>query len=150
MSTTTLSFTHSYPVWDHRGYPPHPIIPVRLIGLAGKFVDTYALVDTGADYSLFDAKWSTRLGINYRTGRRVTITGLGGASRAAYLHDIEVVFSDSPTRYSPRSRCTVGFSVNMGDEPGDQLIGRYDVFDDVQFAFTQANDVFYVGRFVDR
>ena len=62
---------------DGLPYRPKPIIPITLVGPTGTTcVD--ALVDPGADETLFDANDALAVGLDLRQARRGTTTGVGG------------------------------------------------------------------------
>lgn len=69
-----------------------PIIPANIINIGnGKSVRYAALIDSGADFCIFDAEMGEYLGIDIKSGEKETFGGIqdrGGA--CAYLHKIEV------------------------------------------------------------
>jgi len=67
-----------------------PVIPIEL-GYNGIFVRYLALIDSGADYSLFSAEVGARLGIDVLKGKRVSVIGIHGDSTYMYFHDISLV-----------------------------------------------------------
>ncbi len=54
-----------------------PILPVRLFN-GGNHLDFLALVDSGADYSLFNVEIATALGIDLSSARSFKTFGIGG------------------------------------------------------------------------
>lgn len=68
-----------------------PIIPVGLTVGAEPF-DYSALIDSGADFCIFDAGIAEALGLHVKNGKKISFSGVqeaGGA--AAYLHDVTIL-----------------------------------------------------------
>jgi hypothetical protein len=108
------------------------MIPVRLFGHRGKSVDTYALLDSGADYCIFHANWARKIGLDLYTGRKEPIHGIIQTSQEyAYFHRIDIMVG------SVKVRCDIAFSEDIGEEMNDQLIGRDVVFNQIRFAIRQ-------------
>ncbi len=83
----------------------YPIVPIVLFHDTHKLV-TRGLVDSGANFSVFNARVAKALGIDLRTGEKIELHGLGRA--VGYVHqismalnkfrfDARVVFSDELT-----------------------------------------------------
>ena len=67
-----------------------PVIPVK-ISFRGREIKYAALIDSGADFCIFDAEVGEFLGIDIRSGVREIFGGIqekGGAS--AYLHRVDI------------------------------------------------------------
>lgn len=64
-----------------------PIIPVILINNK-KFIEYQALIDTGADFNVFEGGISQFLGIRLTSGNKRQITGLGGEKIKGYEHNM--------------------------------------------------------------
>lgn len=65
-----------------------PIIPIILI--YGKIIVGYeALIDSGADYNIFDAEIADVLGIKLTAGNRRQVVGLGGRIKG-YEHGVNL------------------------------------------------------------
>lgn len=92
----------------NRPWISRPLIPIRLSNKE-KHVEVFALVDSGADASLFHSSLAKELGIDLQTGQKQTFFGIsGGVGVEVYLHviriqiigasetiDIEAGFTDS-------------------------------------------------------
>lgn len=87
-----------------------PIIPVLLI-YGKKMVGYEALVDSGADYNVFDAGIAEVLGIKISSGHKRQIAGIGGQKIKGYAHTVtlkitnkryeaQVIFSKEIPPYS--------------------------------------------------
>lgn len=87
-----LNFQEEHPFFLH-GFPPRlfPIIPVELIGPRGHSFKTLAQVDTGAEISMFNARFAHRIGIDYLTGTKEQFGGVDPkSSLLAYVHRIDM------------------------------------------------------------
>ena len=74
-------------------YRPHPgsgamapYVVVTLGGPGGESIDTLALVDSGAAFSLFDGQLAAPLGFELGEGRPVDYSLLSGDRLRAYMH----------------------------------------------------------------
>ena len=59
-----------------------PVIPIKLIGKNGEQVETNALIDSGADYSVIFQEHAEILGIDIAKLEETTVQGVGGSSKA--------------------------------------------------------------------
>lgn len=66
----------------------YPIIPIFLRHKA-KFIFTEALVDSGANTSVFHAEIAEQLGIKFKLGTKIYLGGIGGRI-LAYLHQVKI------------------------------------------------------------
>lgn len=64
-----------------------PLIPVRL-SYQSKSLNVYALIDSGADASLFHSSIAKELGINFISGRKEKFFGISGDNIDVYFHKI--------------------------------------------------------------
>lgn len=123
-------------------YPPvaFPMVPVRLVGHRGQAVDTFALLDSGADCCMFHANWARRIGLDLYAGRPGTLSGIDPNSPLeVYYHRINLVIGNT------KVRCNVAFSEGIGEEMNDQLVGREIVFNQMRFAIRQRVLSLYAG-----
>lgn len=66
-----------------------PVIPIKIIH--PEFNLPYeVLVDSGADYCIFDAQLASILGINFEDGERHQVSGITGISAPVYFHNINI------------------------------------------------------------
>jgi hypothetical protein len=108
------------------------MVPVTLVGHGGQQSETFALLDSGADYCLFHAIWARSIGLNLKAGRPDYLYNIDPESKLlAYFHRIDLRIG------TIKVRCDVGFSDNVGQDPTDQLIGRAVVFNRIRFALRQ-------------
>lgn len=64
-----------------------PIIPIGLL-FNGKLIRYESLIDSGADFNIFNAEIGELLGINIRSGKRVKFSGIAGKPFDVYLHNL--------------------------------------------------------------
>ncbi|MBI2007282.1 MAG: retroviral-like aspartic protease [Candidatus Blackburnbacteria bacterium] len=70
-----------------------PIIPVILV-YDNKMVGYEALIDSGADYNVFDAGIAEILGIQISSGYKRQIAGIGGQKIKGYIHAVILKIAD--------------------------------------------------------
>ncbi len=75
-----------FPYVDIRGRK-FPVIPLFI--KKNKILRTQALVDSGANISLFDKSIAEYLGIQVKTGKRISLQGIGGKI-SAYVHPVSI------------------------------------------------------------
>jgi len=96
----------------------YPIVPVKLIHQDLELI-TDALIDSGANISVFQSSISDYFGIDLFKGERIFLQGIGGRI-AAYKHYIGIEIGE----FSFRSR--IAFSTEM--IPRVNILGRDDFF----------------------
>ena len=68
-----------------------PVIPVRL-GFGASSLQYQALIDSGADFSIFHREFGELLGINIESGIPLDFGGVQkGSSSVAYLHEVTLI-----------------------------------------------------------
>ena len=70
-----------------------PVIPIKLKN-KNKEIGYQVLVDSGADFSLFNAEIGEAIGIDVKSGKLKTIFGVGGKTSLYYLHTIIIEVGD--------------------------------------------------------
>lgn len=94
-----------------------PIIPVTL-HYNNQSIMYEALVDSGADISMFPAQIGTLLGIDVKGGRKGDLGGVVGKSVDAYYHDIDIEIGDNVTHgtagFIDESKFDHGFLGQLG------------------------------------
>lgn len=94
-----------------------------MVGLSGKELQYAALIDSGADFSIFHAEIGEYLGIDIRSGAKEMFGGIqdrGGAE--AFLHRITLVVGG--WKYDT----TIGFSYDIAPR-GFGILGQKGFFD---------------------
>ena len=66
-----------------------PIIPIGLL-YKGKQIKYEALIDSGADFNIFNAEIGELLGIDIRSGKKMKFSGIAGEPFEVYLHNLAV------------------------------------------------------------
>ena len=102
-----------------RPWISRPVIPVRLWHKAVA-LDVYALVDSGADISLFSAAAARELLLDLESGEHQEFVGISGHAIDVYYHTINVQLIGSPERHN----VTVGFSAGASQS----VLGQADFF----------------------
>jgi predicted aspartyl protease len=73
---------------------PRPFLPITILNPhSGMHVDSYALVDTGADECAFPASFAEILGHNLTSGKQKHI-GTGNGSTMAYGHTSRIIIDE--------------------------------------------------------
>jgi hypothetical protein len=104
-----------------------PLIPVRL--RAGDRTATImALIDSGADISLFSSSLADVLGLDLQSGRAEQIQGISGQPVSAYFHTVTLEIVGSPDSFT----ADVAFSEQLA---GTALLGQADFFEQFQIKF---------------
>ena len=93
-----------------------PLIPISL----PEETNVYALVDSGAGISLFDATIGEKIGIDITKGKETFLTGIGGRI-LAYEHIMPIEVVDI------KFNCKIAFSYEL--KVSVNLLGQDDFFD---------------------
>ncbi|MBI4355729.1 MAG: retropepsin-like domain-containing protein [Candidatus Omnitrophica bacterium] len=80
-----------------------------------------ALVDSGADYSIFHAQIGEALGLDIRRGSRVTFAGVGGVAQEGFRHRIELDIQQQ--RFASHVVFAPGLKIPYG------ILGQEDLFE---------------------
>ena len=124
------SFPFSKQESEAFGYIARPIITVTLRAESGELFDTTALLDSGADVSMFSPSIAEIMGLKVRRGNRKIFRGVGGKVEA-YIHRVHL--SVGPLQFYAR----VAFpTVEIPN-----LIGRLDIMKDVDVIFEDERQV---------
>lgn len=67
-----------------------PVIPIKLKN-KGQEIGYHVLVDSGADFSFFNAEIGEAIGIDIKSGKLKTIFGVGGKTSLYYLHKVKIL-----------------------------------------------------------
>jgi hypothetical protein len=114
-----------------------PIVLIRLFR-DSKQIEDFALVDSGAIYSIFDASIASRLGIDFKLGRRASVWGLEGRLVPIYLHPLGLTIGEF------HLTTEIGFSEHL--RVGFNLLGRHLIFNQLQFCFNDRDSELIVSR----
>lgn len=94
-----------------------PVIPIRLIGLAGDAV-VLGLLDTGADETVLPAFLIKQLGIDVKPNRQATFRGVGGQLVTITFGTVAVEVSQGTASHRWETAC--GFL----DRPTSAILGH--------------------------
>jgi len=92
-----------------------------------------AYVDSGATYSVFTVQVADRLGLDYRSGRRLYVQVGDGSFIPVYLHDLEIQVGKH------RLMAPLGFSDRLGVR--FNLLGRVGIFSHFKVCFDEESFV---------
>lgn len=107
-----------------------PIIPLRLINPKNdKGVKVDALIDSGADATVFAAVFGKDIGIKVKDGKKAQLSGLGGKVINVYFH--EIIFKVGGNKI----KSFVGFTYAKGVAA---ILGQIGFFDKFKVSFDQA------------
>jgi len=105
-----------------------PIITVA-IRYGERWHSVEAYVDSGATYSVFTTQVADRLGLDFRSGRRLYVQVGDGGFIPVYLHDLQIQIG----RY--RLQASLGFSDKLGVR--FNLLGRTSIFSYFKVCFDE-------------
>lgn len=114
-----------------------PVVPLRLKGRREWFLFN-AFVDSGADYSVFDASLVSLLGLTLKSGVEKSLTVGDGDKMTVYLHTVPVRFSGF------LFNALIAFSSELGS--GFNLMGRATFFEKFQICFNDRARVLRATR----
>lgn len=130
-----------------RGRDPQKIIYSPLLDTFLYFKDKEtnfsfrSVVDSGADFCVFPARYGSIIGLDVKGGRPVQTYGVGG-EETLYFHRISVGVNIREQLW--KISAEVGFSYKM-DRKGAGLLGRQGFFDQfTEVAFNQTKKMFRI------
>lgn len=115
-----------------------PVIPIKLFYKANK-ISFWALVDSGADFCLFNRNIAEELGIQFEQGDKLEAFGVIGKGVAAHFHEIELKVGT----YSYKTKAV--FAENLS-EIRYGLVGQIGFFDEFIVKFDRSNQEIEVTR----
>jgi hypothetical protein len=111
---------------------PRPLIPVRLTSKS-RHTTALALLDSGADKSLFSIDYAKELGLDTEIGRAESFGGIAGEEVIAFFHPVELQIMGSDESL----KLEVGFT----DSPGvSAILGQADFFKHYTISFERAKE----------
>lgn len=97
------------PLGSRREFLMKPIIPVTLLH-KNTFIRVEALIDSGADFTLFHKEIGDALGLKWESGEPHEFIGVTGKKGTAYFHTLHLKIG----RWSKHIMCA--FSDDLGEE----------------------------------
>lgn len=118
-----------YPIFSR------PILPITLFGPAGTFEIADAIVDSGADFSLFHSSYAEQVGIDLRKGTAVSISGIGS--------DVYGTLIDAKISIE-KSEKNLEIPIIFSDDINMVLLGQIGFFDAYTVRFERKKGFFYI------
>lgn len=113
-----------------------PLIPVTLIKSDGvPLTPLLALVDSGAIISLFQAEIADLLGLDLKTGEKVSLVGIKDGLEG-YVHMVQCKIGPYDCSFR------IAFSEELTTE--FQILGRLDFFEKCTILFDEADQKLYI------
>lgn len=114
-----------------------PLIPIRVQGPRGEW-QGYALIDSGADRSLFNFEIGQLIGLDVSSGEVEYFGGIGGTRIPAFLHSIRIQilgFSE-----------TIEIKAGFADSPGvGAILGQEGFFDAYRIKFERDRGIIEIN-----
>ena len=105
-----------------------PIIPVK-VAYGENFIDYAVLIDSGADFCLFDGEIGEHLGLDVKSGKQETFCGIEESQSAvAYLHEVDLNINGCEVSV------VAGFSYDIAKH-GYGILGQRGFFDNFVVKF---------------
>lgn len=121
-----LLLDHRSPLFGHSILKP--IIPIKIL-VGGKELEYAALIDSGADFCIFDAEIGEYLGLKVKEGVKINFGGIqdrGGA--VAFSHEVNLNIGGW------NYKAVVGFSYDIAGH-GFGILGQKGFFDTFRIIF---------------
>ena len=110
-----------------------PIVPIGLT-IGNPPFDYSALIDSGADFSIFDAGIGEALNLDVQSGKEISFGGIQDAGVAkAFLHEVTLLIGGW------RYKTMVGFSYDIAKD-GYGILGQKGFFDMFSIKFELVNE----------
>jgi Aspartyl protease len=114
-----------------------PIIPIG-ISLGGVWRGLNFYVDSGATFTIIQAKFAKKVGFDYETGEVINIQVGNGASIKVFLHSLEVQLGNE------RLVSPIGFSNQLG--VNFNVLGKVGFFDRFKVCFQESQQLLTFER----
>lgn len=113
-----------------------PVVEVELYN-GDKSIKGLALIDSGADKSLFNIEYAKEIGIELAGARKENFIGIGGREITCHIVEIEIKIE----HIDKRCRIEVGF---IESETVSMLLGQEGFFDQHRIKFEKDHDAFEI------
>lgn len=109
-----------------------PLVSVRL-ACNRKRIKVWALIDSGADFCVFNGDIASLLAIDLKKGKPLDIIGVVGGSTLAWIHQINLELEGYPSINIKAAFTETGI-------PDLSLVGQIGFFDNFQIRFHRYKD----------
>lgn len=122
--------------FKYKKYGPDILRPVIPIGVSyqDRSIAYEVLVDSGADFCIFDAEIGGVLGIDVESGERQSVSGITGVSEYYYVHPVTIIVGGW------HYKIDAGFLPNIG-KYGYGVVGQKGFFDSFIVIFDLQKEV---------
>jgi hypothetical protein len=110
-----------------------PLASVRLACNKNK-VKLWALIDSGADFCVFNGEIASILNIELKSGRLIDLSGFVGGTSPAWIHQINLELEGYPS-------ININAAFTESDMPELSLLGQRGFFDNFQIRFERYKDL---------
>lgn len=102
-------------------------LPLIDVTIGNSQLQVVALVDSGASYSLFHAALGEHIGLNIKTGKKISSFGVDGEPLESFLHPTRVAIGGNSVTI------TVSYSYDL--QTPYPLLGQYGFFEKFRVCF---------------
>ncbi|MFA6256844.1 MAG: retropepsin-like aspartic protease [Candidatus Paceibacterota bacterium] len=113
-----------------------PAVDVELFGPSQK-ISTFALIDSGADYCLFNIEYAQAIGVDLKKCKKAATMGVEGGSKEIYLTEIDI-----QVKNLEKIKVPVAF---IDSKSVNGLLGQIGFFDLNRIKFERDHDVFEIN-----
>ncbi len=122
-----------YPAGDEKTTIIKPVITVRLIG-PKKFQEIEAIIDSGADHSIFDMDFAKNLGLSFTKAKVEPFSGIGKGTIKVFTIPVEI----QVVGIDKKVTIPIGFVKSPSFPP---LLGLDGFFDNFVIKFDKAHNI---------
>ncbi len=117
-----------------------PFIDLELFGPKGSISVSMALVDSGADYCLFNIEYAKQIGINLDDCLKMDFTGISGLDKkmTAYIAEVGIKIK----YLEDKINILVGF---VESDSVNALLGQEGFFDNYRVKFEKDHNIFEIN-----
>lgn len=126
-----------FKTYNPDGYSFRPMIPIQLIN-GYRSIMTEALIDTGADYCIFNCGYAEPLGIEYEKGVLYKIKGISNTIENVFFHELELKIMNYE-----ESKCIIPIGFIRSRSVGG-LLGQKGFMDKFKISFERYNNKFEI------
>jgi predicted aspartyl protease len=109
-----------------------PLIPIG-VQFDSLWLPLEVYIDSGAEYTVIEARIAHSVGFNYRQGKRIYLKVGNGSLMTVYLNRLNIQLGKNCLP------CDVGFSEQLN--VNYNILGKVDIFEQFKICFSQSNRV---------